>query len=59
MTEDYDSKLCDERHQFIVETFDKHDGRIRKVENRFIAILATLIANLLGIVGVLGVLLLG
>jgi len=57
MSTSYNSELCDERHIFITRAFDKYDVRIKKVENRFIAILATLVANLLGVIGVLAVLL--
>ena len=45
----YISKLCDERHTHIDQTLGGLDERIKKVENRFIAILTALCLNLLGV----------
>ena len=51
--DEFNSELCTERHKFIVDAFDKTDGRLKKVENRFLAIMTALILNLLGVIGVL------
>jgi len=55
--EDYNFKLCEERHEDIKEAFKKMDSRMHKVENRFLIILTALIVNLLGVVSSLVILL--
>lgn len=50
---DYNHDLCEERHGFIATEFAKHDGRIKKVENRFLAIITTLTLNLVGVIAIL------
>lgn len=62
---EYNQGLCEERHHTIDKAFGyfkdeigKHDMRIKKVENRFLAIMTALVLNLLGVVGTLAVLLL-
>ena len=51
----YNHDLCEERHKGV----DKMDARLKKVENRFIAIMTILIANLIGVICTMGVLLAG
>lgn len=50
---DYNYDLCEERHGFITAEFAKHDWRIKKVENRFLAIITTLTLNLVGVIAIL------
>lgn len=52
---EYNYALCEERHEKISKEFDNMDTRIKKVENRFIAIMTALILNLLGVVATLSV----
>lgn len=49
--------LCEERHGFIKGAFGDMNNRIKKVENRFLVIMTTLVINLLGVICTLGVLL--
>jgi len=53
MSEDFNSELCKERHKFINKGFDKMDTRLKKVENRFFAIMTVLVINLFGVIGTL------
>ena len=55
--DEFNHKLWEERHYNIKEEFKDMDGRIKKVENRFITILTLLIANLIGISGTLFIIL--
>jgi len=47
--EEYNPKLCNERHGYIDKGFNKMDLRLKKVENRFLAIMTVLMLNLLGV----------
>lgn len=58
MAENYNAELCEERHKYIGIGFERIDMRLKKVENRFLAIMTALVLNLLGVVGTLAVLLL-
>ena len=53
----FNPELCHERHEFITREFGDMDIRIKKVENRFLAIMTTLVINLIGIICTLGLLL--
>jgi len=53
MAEEYNPKNCEERHHFINKGFEKMDIRLKKVENRFLAIMTILVVNLLGVIGTL------
>ncbi len=54
---DYNFKLCEAKHNMSDKEIDHMDKRILKLENRFLAILSVLVANLCsGLVG-LGILL--
>ena len=46
----FNSELCTERHGFITTEFAKTVARLKKVENRFLAIMTALVLNLLGVV---------
>ncbi|NNF99490.1 MAG: hypothetical protein HKM93_08940 [Desulfobacteraceae bacterium] len=49
----YNHKLCEERHRHIEKTEDAMFTRLKKVENRFLALMTMLSMNLVGIIGVL------
>ena len=51
--EGFNSELCDERHGDIKAMFKEIFSRLKKVENRFLAIMTALVFNLFGIVGIL------
>jgi len=53
----FNSELCTERHGFITTEFARTDVRLKKVENRFLAIMTALVLNLLGVVATLLVIL--
>ena len=55
----YNHDLCEERHEFIPKEFTEVKARLKKVENRFIAIMTVLITNLIGVICIMGVLLAG
>lgn len=46
--------VIDRAFGYFKDEFGKHDGRIKKVENRFLAMMTILIANLIGIIISLG-----
>ena len=48
--DEFNSELCTERHDYIKTTFNKTDARLKKVENRFLAIMTALALNLFGVV---------
>ena len=49
----YNHDLCEDRHKRIPGEFEKMWTKIRQLENRFLLIVAMLIANLVGVIGVL------
>ena len=51
--EGFNPELCDERHGDIKAMFKEIFLRLKKVENRFLAIMTALVFNLFGIVGIL------
>ena len=53
----FNADLCTKQHEYIEKSFDKFDRRLKRVENRFLALITLLITNLLGVIAVLGVLL--
>ena len=55
--DEFNTELCTERHEYIEKSFDSFDKRLKKVENRFLALITLLIGNLIGVIAVLGVLL--
>ncbi len=57
MTEPYIRELCDERHGTLDKWCNKVEARLKAVENRFLAMLTLLIANLLGVATTLLILL--
>jgi len=52
--DEYNQRLCEERHRHIEEKFqtmgDNINNRLDKLENRFLAIITTLVFNLLGVI---------
>jgi len=52
-TAPYNHDLCEERHRYVDKEFVDMDGRIRKVENRFLAIITALVLNLVGVITLL------
>ena len=50
MEGEYNKELCDERHHFITKGFEKMDIRLKKVENRFLAIITTVLLTLVGVI---------
>ena len=55
---DYNEKNCDERHAHIDNWCQNMETKIRKVENRFLALISMLSLNLVGVIVTLIVLLL-
>ena len=53
MSEGYNHDLCKERHDNIGKEFMRMDLRLKKVENRFLAIIMLHLSTLLGIVAIL------
>ena len=49
MTGEYNPELCNERHGDIKAMITEIFSRLKKVENRFLAMMTLLIANLLGV----------
>lgn len=54
--EDYNKELCDERHVRLDKWCIKLEVRMKVVENRFLALVTLLIANLLGVIATLVIL---
>ena len=52
MTE-YDHELCQDRHKRIPEEFKRMWDKIKQIENRFLITITLLLANLLGVIGIL------
>ncbi len=57
MTEEFNYKLCEERHEYLKVWCDDMDKRMQTVSNRFIAMLTGLALNLVGVIGVMIILL--
>ena len=51
---EYNQELCEDRHKRIPKEFKEMKDRLKKVENRFIAIMTVLIANLIGVICTMG-----
>lgn len=58
MSTEYNAEWCKERHENIEKAFKYLDGRLKKVENRFLAMITILIMNLVGVIASLAVLVL-
>jgi len=56
--EQYNFALCEERHEYIKDGLTVMDTRMKRIENRFLAIITTLALNLIGVISILAVLLL-
>ncbi len=50
---EYNHELCQDRHSRIPKEFEKVGNKIKGIENRFLITITLLLANLLGIIGVL------
>ena len=50
MVDGFNKKLCDERHDFIVTSFEKISSRLDRVEDRFLVIMTTLVITLVGVI---------
>ncbi len=49
----YNHELCQERHELIPKELEKVWLKIKQLENRFLIIVTMLVANLVGVLGVL------
>lgn len=49
----FNPDLCEERHGYLKEWCQGMEGRMKKVENRFLALMTTLCLNLLGVIVIL------
>lgn len=50
---EYNYALCEERHETIKTESTEMFDRLKKIENRFLVIVTLLIANLMGIIGMI------
>lgn len=57
--EEFNPKLCAERHLLIMARDTVTDTRLKKVENRFLAIMTALVLNLLGVITTLFIVMAG
>ena len=55
MPEEFNYKLCEERHEFLNKWAEEIESRMKSLNNRFLVIMTTLSLNLIGVIIILAV----